>query len=217
MKSMLLMSIFLVLFGVSCACPVEKKPSPEKSKGQERPIKIESKLIQAGYELFSVIEAKKPLVKNIYLLAKRGETQVEIRDAAGFAEIVQGIASKEDALELVRLLTSQELRPFLRDLYYSEVHQKADDNDQWFAVTPAQYAQWKLHDPVVTEDNGIYKIERFVACYPRMIEKNQQKDMTAAQLVKIWETVDAKGKYTAELKEVVAEGDDIQKLLIFTK
>ena len=209
MKVVILISIFLLSFNRSCAQTVPKEPIK-----QEQTIKITSALIQDGYEIFSVVEAKRPIAENVYLLAKRGETQLKIQDTAEFAQLVRGIASKEAALEFVRLLTAQEIRPFLRDVYYSEVHKKEGEKDQWFAIEPTQYEQWNLHDPVVTEENGVYKIERFVACYPRIL---QTKALTQARLVKIWEWVSPDGKYLAEIQEVLAEGDQIQKMLIFTK
>jgi len=214
MKSIILMSLLLVVFGVSCAHTTQKKPI-----SRERSIKTESELIQTGYELSTVIEAKKPIAEHVYILAKSGETQLKIRDTEGFAQIVRGVTSKEEALELVRLLTSQKIRPFLKDVYYSEVHKKApkkegEEEDRWFAIEPEQYDKWNLHEPVVTEEDDIYKIERFVACYPRIL---QDKTLTKAKLVEIWEWVDSEGKYLAEIQDVVAEGKTIRKILIFTK
>jgi hypothetical protein len=214
MKGLIVFMMLCAVLGTSCACSKQTK-----SGGQEQPIKLASSLIQDKYELFSVIGGGKPVAENIYLLAKAGNTRLEIRNTKDFAQIVKGIASKDDALGLVRLLTSQELRPFLRDVYYAEVHQKVEPKkqgeaeDRWFAIAPQQYGTWKLHDPVVTEEQGRYKIERFVACYPQI----KDKDLTPAQLVKTWEWVDAKGTYSAEIKEVIAEGDEIHKILVFTK
>jgi hypothetical protein len=203
------MSLLLILFGISCSQTTQKQPI-----SRERSIKTETKLIQGGYKLSTVIEAKKPIADHTYILAKSGETQLKIQDTEGFAQILQGITSQEEALELVQLLTSQEFRPFLRDVYYSEVHKKENDEDKWFAIEPEQYDDWNLHEPVVTEENDGYKIERFVACYPRITE---DKELTEARLVKIWEWVDSDGKYSAEIQEEIAKGEAIQKILIFTK
>jgi hypothetical protein len=214
MKGIIAFMMLCAILGTSCACSKQAK-----SGGQEQPIKLASLLIQDKYELFSVIGGGKPIADHVYLLAKAGDTRLEIRTTKDFAQIVKGIASKDDALALVRLLTSQELRPFLRDVYYAEVHQKVEPKkqgeteDHWFAIAPQQYETWKLHEPVVTEEQGRYKIERFVACYPQL----KEKDLTPAQLVKIWEWVDAKGAYSAEIKEVIAGGDEIHRLLLFTK
>jgi hypothetical protein len=211
MKAIILMSLVLVMLGLSCAQDVDNGDQPLK---KERAIKTESALIQEGYTLSTVIEAVKPIAEHVYILAKNGETELKIRDTEGFAQVVRKISSQEQALELVRLLTSQEFRPFLKDIYYSEVHKKENEEDRWFAIEPKQYDEWKLHEPVVTEENDVYKIERFVACYPRLLEN---KEITQAKLVKIWEWVDSDGKYLAEIQDVIAEGDAIHKILIFTK
>jgi hypothetical protein len=210
MKSIIICGLLLGVLGISCTPPVQEK----HSGGQERPLDIESELIQEGYEVFTVIELGKPLADHIYLLAKHGEIQLKIRDTEGFAQIVREISSQEQALELVRMLTSQEVRPFLKDIYYSEIHKKENAEDRWFAIEPEQYEEWKFHEPVVTEEDGVYKIERFVACYPRLLEN---KEVTQAKLVKIWEWVDSDGKYLAEIQEEIAKGDAIHKILIFTK
>jgi hypothetical protein len=215
MKEILLFIVLCTILGVSGAHSMQAKPS-----GQEHPLKIESQLIQDKYQLFAVITGGKPIAEHSYLLAKAGDTQLEIRDTKDFAQIVKGISSKEEALELVRLITSQEIRPFLRDIYYAEVHKQVEpqkegeEKDRWFAIEPTQYDEWKLHEPVVTDENGSYKIERFVACYPRILP---QKELSQARLVKIWEWVDSDGNYLAEIQDVIAEGDTIHKILIFTK
>lgn len=211
MKTVILMNIVLVMLGFSCAQDVDNGNQPLK---QERALKTESALIQEGYTLSTVIEAVKPIAEHVYILAKNGETELKIRDTESFAQVVRKISSQEQALELVRLLTSQEFRPFLKDIYYSEVHKKKDKDDRWFAIEPEKYDEWNLHEPVVTEENGVYKIERFVACYPRLLEN---REITQAKLVKIWEWVDSDGKYLAEIQDVIAEGDEIHKILIFTK
>lgn len=211
MKAIMLMSLGLVMLGLSCAQDVDKSNQPLK---KERALKPESTLIREEYTLSTVIEAVRPIAEHIYILAKSGETELKIRDTEGFAQVVRKISSQEQALELVRLLTSQEFRPFLKDIYYSEVHKKENEEDRWFAIEPKQYDEWKLHEPVVTEENGVYKIERFVACYPRLLEN---KEITQAKLVKIWEWVNSDGKYLAEIQDVIAEGDKIHKILIFTK
>ena len=214
MKVVTIMTMLFVIFGVSCAHTVQKHPG-----GQERPLKLESALFLKKYELFTVIGMGKPVAEHSYLLAKDGNSEVKIQDTESFAQIVKEIASPEDALELVRLMTSQEIRPFLSDVYYNEVHKQAkpekegEEEDRWFAIAPEQYDEWQLHEPIVTEENGMYKIERFVASYPRL----KEQELTPAQLLKIWEWVDAEGKYSMEIQEVIAEGDEIHKLLLFTK
>jgi hypothetical protein len=214
MKGLIIFMMLCATLGTSCTCSRQVK-----SRGQEQPIMLASPLIQDKYELFSVIGGGKPIAENIYLLAKAGNTQLEIRNTKDFAQIVKDIASKDDALALVRLLTSQELRPFLRDVYYAEVHQKVEPKkqgeaeDRWFAIARQQYETWKLYEPLVTEAKGQYKIERFVACYPQI----KEKETIPAKLVKIWEWVDEKGTYSAEIKEVIAEGDTIHQILLFTK
>lgn len=210
MRSILLMNLLLIFLGISCTQTTQKQPA-----SRERSLKTESELIQDGYELSTVIEAKKPIAEHSYILAKREDTELKIRDTEGFVQILRGISSQDQALELVRLLTSQEFRPFLKDIYYHEVHKKENEEDRWFAIEPKQYDEWKLHEPVVTEEDGVYKIERFVACYPRVFLEN--KEFTEAKLVKIWEWVDSDGKYLAEIQEEIAKGAEIHKILIFMK
>ncbi len=221
MKNVVLMSFLLIIMlGASCATTSQEEEPGKQSRAKgpitrERPVEIDSGLIHDDYELFSVIEAKKPISEHAYLLAKSGNAQLEIRETKDVAQIVKAITSPEDALELARLLSSQDLRPFLKDIYYSEIHEKmkGDEKDQWFAIETDRYNAWKLHEPVITEEDGQYKIERFVASYPRI----QEQPPSPAQLLKIWEWVDAQGKYSMEIQEVIAEGEEIQKILIFTK
>ena len=205
---------FIILGTLSCACAVQKQATE-----QERSLKLESTLLNENYKLFAVRGMGMPIAEHSYLLAKDGKTEIKIQTAEEFAQIVKKITSPEDALALVRLITSQEIRPFLSDVYYSEVHKKVETKSegeqkaQWFAIEPEQYEKWNLHEPVVTEENGLYKIERFVASYPRL----KEQELIPAQLLKIWEWVDAEGKYSMEIQEVIAEGDIIQKILLFTK
>lgn len=209
MRSIIFMNVLLIFFGIACTQTTQKQPV-----SRECSLKTGSDLIQDGYELSTVIEAKKPIAEHAYILAKRGDTELKIRDTEGFAQILRGISSQDQALELVRLLTSQDLRPFLKDIYYREIHKKENEEERWFAIEAKQYDEWKLHEPIVTEEDGVYKIERFVACYPRILEN---KELTEAKLVKIWEWVDSEGKYLAEIQEEIAKGDAIHKILIFTK
>ena len=200
-----------ILLGACCA---PQKPQ-KQARGQERRLQPESALLDEKYQLFSVMGMEMPIADNTYLLAKDGETDIEIRKAAEFAQIVKGVTSPEDALNFVRLLTSQQFRLFIADVNYTEVHKKdeADAEDRWFAIEPQQYEDWKLHDPVVSEEDGQYKIERFVARYPYF----QDQQRIPAQLLKIREWVATDGTYSMEVQEVVAEGDAIGKILLLTK
>jgi hypothetical protein len=220
MKLLLSMLFLCLTLGVSCANTVEQSTQklsqqPGEPMKTEHPLLLESVLLQPGYTFFTVMEAKKPIADHTYLLARSPQTEVKIQDTAGFTQVLKGIASPDDALVFVRLLTSQEVRPFLRDVYYTEVHQQAGSDDVWFAIEPARYAALQLHDPIATaEKNGIYKIERFVACYPRIL---LGKIVTDARLVKIREWVAPDGQYAAEIMNTIAEGEAIQRILIFTK
>ncbi len=220
MKGITLFTITLMLLGTSCAKKMrEEPPVQEQTTTQEQPLKVETTLLNKKYDFFPRRGMGRPLAKQGYLLVKHGETELKIRTTEEFAQIVKGITSSEDALALVRLITSQQLRPFLTDVYYSEVHKKveakeSEKEDRGFAIEPEQYEAWKAQEPVVTEEEaGMYKIERFVASYPKM----QGQEHTPAQLLKIWEWVDSQGKYSMEIQEVIAEGSAIQKILMFTK
>ncbi len=224
MKGLILFIMICLLFGVSCACT--KNDSPPMVR--ERPLELESALIDENYTLFSVQELTMPLAEHSYLLAKKDDTEVKIQQTEEFSQIVKKITSPEDALELVRLIASPEVHPLLSDVYYHEVHEQIEPEDkatteaelteQWFAIKPAQYEQWELHEPIVTkEEDGRYKIERFAASYPQIIQEGEKTQTTPAQLLKIWEWVDANGKYTMEIQDVIAEGSDIHKILLFTK
>lgn len=216
MKPIVILSIGCLMLGFSCAKVEEQSQSQTKTRPlkQEEPLKVESTLISAEYTLSTVMEAAKPISDHIYILARHGKDEIQIRNTEDFAQIVREITSSEEALEFVRLLDSQAIRPFLQDIYYSEVHRKTDAEDRWFAIEPKQYEAWNLHEPVVSEDNGIYTIERFVACYPRLIHN---KVITDAKLIKIREWVAPDGKYDAEIRDTVVEGEEIRKILIFTK
>lgn len=208
MRMVTLLIAILAVVGVSCA-NTAKEPNV-----QLRPITVTSTLLDERYELFGAQAMKMPLGENSYLAAKSGDTEIQIRNAQEFAQIVKGVTSPEQALELARLLTSPAIRPFLQDIYYSEVHKKAaDEKERWFAVEPEQYEQLNLDVPIVTKENDRYKIERCVAAYPRI----QGKQVSKAQLLRIWEWVDAAGKYTSEIQVILAEGESVEKLLLFTK
>lgn len=208
------MSLFGLLGAVSCAQVEEKlREAPQPPKNTQ-PLNSDSGLFQSDFKLFTVIEAIKPIADHTYILAKRDDVELIIRDTEGFAQVIGDITSKEEALELVRLLTSQEIRPFLQDIYYAEVHKKADTDDIWFAIEPEQYDEWNLHEPVIIEENGIYQIDRFVACYPRLIHR---KIITEAKLIHIREWVSPEGDYLAEIRDILAEGDEIRNILVFTK
>ena len=177
MKGILLFTSILVILGTSCANTSQESPSPTK---RETPLVVESALLDGRYELFTVQELEMPLAAHRYVLAKNGETTIKIRQAEDFSQIVKEISSEEEALELVRLITSQEIRPFLKDLYYHEVEKKVElkiedaVEPQWFALEPEQYDKWAVQEPVVTEaGDGKYKIERFVAGYSRMEEEER--------------------------------------------
>ena len=216
MRWIILMMLSIMLLGASCAHTVQKEP-----KGNVRAIRADSQLIKKGVTLSSVQGMEMPLAEHRYLLAKtEGMTEIKIQTVEDFAKITNEILSEDNALAFVRLITSQEIRPFLSDIYYSEVHKKVEPQqegekeDRWFAIETRQYNVWNLHEPVVLKENdSTYKIERFVASYPHVKEGK----LTQAQLLKIWEWVDTKGNYFMEIQDVIAEGEPIQKLLFLTK
>lgn len=206
MRSLLLLCAIVLVFGVSCA---------STTTGQERPsMNVDSSLILEGYDLIPFLGSQKPIGDHIYLIAKSGKIEITIRTVEEFSQVIRELASEEDALEFVRLLTAQNIRPYLKDVYYAEVHKQTDNDDKWFAIEAAQYDDWELHEPVVTEENGLYKIERYVATYPRYLAG---RPVTDAQLLKIREWVTPAGEYALDIREIVAEGDDIYKILVFTK
>jgi hypothetical protein len=127
-----------LLGGISCAQREKQALKEEQPLKDEQPLEVVSDLLQADVRLFSVIEAKKPVADHSYILAQSSDGEFTIRDAGSFTQAVREIASPEDALELVRLITSQELRPFLQDVYYAEVHKQANADDRWFAIEPKQ-------------------------------------------------------------------------------
>lgn len=216
----LMLSVSLLATG----CSAQKAETTPEIR--ETPIKIASPLLKDGIELFAAQEMTMPLGKHRSLQAKLQANEITIRTSADFAQAVKEIASPEDALAFARLITSEEIRPYLQDVYYAEVHKQAAPTakevngetvlieDLWFAVEPKQYDAWKLAEPVVkTLEIGGYAIERFVAAYPKVMEKTA----TPAQLLKIRETVGFQGAYTMEILAVVAEGAAIEKMLLFTK
>ena len=205
------MSFLCILVGVSCANTVQEQETVMKN---EQPVTIETNLFQEGYDIFATREARKPIAQHSYLLAKSEEAAIKIRNTMELSQIVREITSTEDALALVRLIASQQLRPFLQDVYYAEVHQKANQDDLWFAIEKSQYEHWQLHAPSITEEEGVYTIDRVVACYPRLIHG---KILTEAKLVNIREWVAPDGSYVAEIRSIIAEGEDIQKILLITK
>jgi hypothetical protein len=228
MKGFVLVSVLCMVLGTSCA-HTEQTTSEKKSPDvQEQPIALETTVFQEQYTLWGVQGIGLPLAEHRYLLARGGEQDIEIRKAEDFTPLVKEISSADQALEFVRLLSSPEIRSFLSDIYYSEVHKKeappaqegkaetADEHapeDRWFAIEAAQYDAWNLHEPVVEEVEGAYKIERFVASYPR----REEQGLAPARLLKIWEWVDHAGSYRMEIQAILAEGEPIQKILLFQK
>jgi len=223
MKGMF-MILMLSVGLLASSCSAQKTET--KPEIRETPIKIASPLLTDGIELFAAQEMTMPLGKHRSILAKTKLSDIVIRTSADFMQVVKEIASPEDALAFVRLITSEEIRPYLEDVYYSEVHRQAEPTpkevngetvlieDRWFAVEAKQYDAWKLVEPVVKKlEIGGYAIERFVAAYPKVMEKAA----TPAQLLKIRETVGANGAYTMEIVAVVAEGNAIERMLLFTK
>ena len=223
MKEMLFVFIAsLSLLATSCSAQ-KAETSPEI---RQTPLKITSPLLKDGIELFAAQEMTMPLGKHRSLQAKLQTNKMTIQTTADFAQAIKEIASPEDALAFARLITSEEIRPYLQDVYYAEVHKQAAPTakeangetvlieDRWFAVEAKQYDAWKLAEPVVKKlEIGGYAIERFVAAYPKIVEKSA----TPAQLLKIRETVGANGAYTMEIVAVIAEGAAIEKMLLFTK
>ncbi|GAK53074.1 hypothetical protein U14_04333 [Candidatus Moduliflexus flocculans] len=223
MKGMLMILILSLSLLVSSCSAQKAETTPEI---QQTPLKITSSLLKDGVELFAAQEMTMPLGKHRSILAKTNMSDIVIRTSADFTQVVKEIASPEDALAYVRLITSEEIRPFLQDVYYAEVHKQAVPTtkevngekivveDIWFAVEAKQYDAWKLAEPVVKKlEIGGYAIERFVAAYPKVMDKSA----TPAQLLKIRETVGTQGAYTMEILAVIAEGDAIEKMLLFTK
>ncbi len=208
------MKIFLLTLVVLAICGVANAHA-----AQEREITLESPLIQEDWRLYGVTDITKAEPPKAYLLAKHEEQTLTIETAEDFAQIVTAVEDRADALQLVRLLTSQEIRPFLADINYHEVQRKAaasageDAPQQWFALDPEDYDRWHLYDPVVSKQESLYQIERFVAAYPRI----KDQTLTPAKLLKIVEQVDAEGHYTMDIQQEIAEGEAIQNILLFTK
>jgi len=219
MRGIILLTLSVICLGTACAKTSEKPPKPMQ---QVRDLDVDSVFLDESCDLFAVQELTMPLAEHNYLLAKCGQKETVIRKATEFFPIVREITSADDALELVRLFTSQAIRPFLQDVYYSEVHKEVEPESEdeivepWFALSPEQYEEWKVQAPVVTqEEDGRYKIERFVVSYPR--KEEEHGELIPPQLLKIREWVDAEGKYSMELQEVVAEDEGLQNILLFTK
>jgi hypothetical protein len=200
-----------MLFGTSCAT-IEANQTDVMKRTQK--LEVETPLIQDGYELFSVIEAQKPVADHMYLLATSGNIELQIRDTGGFAQILRRITSQDDALEYIRLITHMDIMPFLQDVPYPTVHKKATAEDLWFAIDAEQYAALNLHDPLVTEKDGIYIIDRIAVCYPKLIHDTL---LTEARLVSLREWVSSDGKYAVEIRQTIAEGDEVQKILPIIK
>lgn len=214
MKELIFLTLLLMVSGVSCV-----HTEQTSSDIQKQQIVLDTTLLEERYSLWGVQGMGLPLAKHRYLLAQDGEQEIKIRTAEDLAPLLKEITSAEQALEFVRFLTSSEIRTFLSDIYYSEVHKKTepandgDREDRWFAVDAAQYEAWNMHEPLVKALDGQYRIERFVASYPR--RENQQ--ITPARLLKIWEWVDSEGHYRMEIQTILAEGEPIQKILLFQK
>ncbi|MDY0091824.1 MAG: hypothetical protein RBT80_03910 [Candidatus Vecturithrix sp.] len=214
MKELVLLSLLLPLLGISCA-HTEQSPSTI----QERQIVPDTKLFEDRYSLWGVQGMELPLAAHRYLLARDGKQETIIRTSEDLAPLVKEIASAEQALEFVRFLTSQDIRTFLADIYYSEVHKKAETSEEnaqesrWFAIEATQYEAWDMHEPIVQALDGEYRIERFVASYPH----RENQDIVPARLLKIWEWVDREGHYRMEIQTILAEGEPVQKILLFQK
>lgn len=221
MKTLFLMTMFSLILS-SCSAQTAEK----KAEVRTTPLNIASPLLDNSYQLLAAQELTMPLGEHGYLIARKGAADIEIRSAADFARIVKGIATTEDALAFARLITSEEIRPYLQGVNYQEVHKQAaptvtEENgrkitteDRWFAVEAKQYDAWKLHEPTVKKAaNGAYVIERFAASYPNI----SAQTMTPAKLLHIRETVTPTGAYTMEIIEKIAEGEAIERLLLFTK
>jgi hypothetical protein len=199
--------LLCMLLGTSCAAP---GAGQENIMKQTRKLEVKTSLIQEGYKLFSVIEAQKPVAEHTYLLATSGNTELQIRDTDGFSQILHEITSQDDALEYIRLITHIDIMPFLQDVSYPMVHKKATADDVWFAIEQEQYAALNLHDPLVTEQDGIYIIDRIAVGYPKLIHNTL---LTPARLVSLREWVSSDGKYAVEIRQTIAEGDEVQKIL----
>jgi hypothetical protein len=134
---------------------------------------------------------------------------------------VKKIRTANEALELARLLSSQDIRPFLQDIFYAEVYKKvnAESRDQsiepWFRLDAETYETFKLQPPVVKEEEGGFSLERFVASYPR--DDKESENILPAQLLKIREQIDSEGRYSMEMLKILTEGEEIHKILLFTK
>jgi hypothetical protein len=207
----MLLILVCMLLGTACAT-IETNQTDVMKRTQK--LDVETILIQNGYEVFAVIEAQKPVAEHMYLLATSGNTELQIRDTSGFAQILHEIASQDDALEYIRLITHTDIMPFLQDVSYPMVHQKARAEDVWFAIDAEQYAALNLHDPLVTEKEDIYIIDRIAVCYPKLIHDTL---LTPARLVSLREWVSSDGKYAVEIRQTIAEGDEVQKILPIIK
>lgn len=202
--------VVVLLCATSCAPHQSRESAPEMVAFQP----VTHPLLTEGVELVPVMEAKKSLNKDAYLLARSGDTDFPVRRTVEFSGIVEEIASEADALEYARLLTSPEIRPYLSDVYYAEIHKHTGPDDRGFAIPPDQYDAWNLFEPVVMTENGLYVIERVVAAYPRFLEG---RPVTNAALLRIREWITPDGGYLMEVRDIIAEGDEVYKFLVFTK
>ena len=218
LKILCLMLIVIVALEGVCTQADDDMKSVSK---RERTLDIHSDILDESYELFAVQELRMPLAEHAYLVAKKSGEFYIIRSSAEFSRVVKAIHTADDALELSRLITSQELRPFLQDVFYVEVDKTLDteNNDsfleQCFRLDAESYDVFKLHPPVVKEDKGVFTIERFVASYPR--KEEGRENILPAQLLKILEQIDSEGNYRMEILEILTEGEEIHKILLFTK
>ena len=206
---------FLTIGIIATACCAPKNVTPET--GRAAPVEVA--LLREGVSVVGVKTPRKPLSAHVYLLVNDGKKEHRIRTSQELPPFLNAISSPELALAYVRFISSQEIRPYLTDMYYTEVQRQAEGKPaanaepSWFTLTAAQYKTWQVHEPVVTTDGARYKIERFVASYPRVKDETR----LPAQLLKIWEWVEPTGKYTMEIQQVITEGQAIHSILMFTK
>lgn len=134
---------------------------------------------------------------------------IQIRGVDELSRLTGKIDTKEQALAFVRFFTSEPTKFLLKPNPILGI--EPSDKRRRDGQMPNSLTRLMTTENVELRD-GQWVIERDLLMYPSWVNQKQQ---TPAQLVRSHETISQTGTYTFGIGNVLAEGDEINKFLLY--
>ena len=165
--------------------------------------------LKSGHKLYMEYDASIVPMGKLFDLEVSSENITQVKSVDELSRITGQISTKEQALAFVKFFTS-ELTGFLLKPNPISGIEPSDERKQGGQM-PNSLTRLMTTANIELRD-GQWVIERDLLMYPNWANQKQQ---TPAQLVRSHEIISQAGTYTFGIGKVLAEGDEINRFLLY--